>query len=121
MNSTMKIITVVLLTVVLTLGALFMIGPQIMFIVPLAIGAGITLALRRSFMSLVCFGYPLVFGLVSAYVGYFELPGYERTLAFAVSVAIGAVGVGLMALGLWKIIPSRGSKSVSEPGDHSAG
>ncbi|NCF13292.1 MAG: hypothetical protein GWP68_07945 [Verrucomicrobiaceae bacterium] len=105
----MKIITVVLLTVVLTLGALFMIGPQIVFIVPLAIGAGITL------------GYPLVFGLVSAYVGYFELPGYERTLAFAVSVAIGAVGVGLMALGLWKTIPSRGSKSVSEPGDHSAG
>ena len=88
MNSTMKIITVVLLTVVLTLGALFMIGPQIVFIVPLAIGVGITLALRRSFMSLVCFGYPLVFGLVSAYVGYFELPGYERTLAFAVSVAI---------------------------------
>jgi len=38
-------------------------------------------------------------------VGYFELPGYERTLAFAVSVVIGAVGVGLMALGLWKTIP----------------
>lgn len=112
----MKSIAVVFLTATLTASALLMIGPQIMFIVPLCILAGIIFAASRSFLSLVCFGYPLVFGLVSAYIGYCEMTDYIKTSAFAVSVAIGAVGVVLMATGLWKAMPVGATKAESRAG-----
>jgi hypothetical protein len=104
MKKIVKSIVVVLLTAILTVGAYFMIGPQIMIIVPVAIVAGIVLAFRRSFLSLVCFGYPFTFGLVSAYIGCAEIDDYARTAAFAISIVIGTVGVGLMATGLWKAL-----------------
>jgi hypothetical protein len=75
--------------------------PQTIVIVPVAIGAGIVFTLRRSFWSLVCFGYPFTFGLISAWIGYKEMPGYERTVVFAVSIGLGLVGVVLVAVGLW--------------------
>lgn len=102
MNNTIKNISVLLLTALVTAGAVLLIGPQILIIVPLAIIAGIVLAIKRSFFSLVCFGYPLTFGLVSALIGYAEMTDYTRTTAFAVSIAIGLVGAGLIAAGLWK-------------------
>jgi hypothetical protein len=108
-----KSIVVVLLTAILTAGAYFMIGPQIMVIVPVAIVAGIFFAIRRSFLSLVCFGYPFTFGLVSALIGCSEITDYERTSAFAVSIVIGVAGVGLIAAGLWKALPSRTTEKVS--------
>jgi hypothetical protein len=105
-----KSIVVVLLTAILTLGAYFMIGPQITIIVPVAIVAGIIFAFRRSFISLVCFGYPLTFGLVSAYIGCAEIDDYTQTLAFAISIVIGLVGAVLIAAGLWKALSDRTTK-----------
>ena len=90
-----------------SVGGMLMIGPQIMVIVPVAIAAGIVFALRRSFWSFVCFGYPLTFGLISAWIGYSEMPGYERTVPFAVSIGLGLVGVSLVAIGLWKVLPGK--------------
>lgn len=107
MKGITKSIVVLLLTAVLSAGSALMIGPQIMVIVPLSIVAGIVFAIRRSFLSLVCFGYPFTFGLVSALIGATEIDAYERTTAFAISVVIGLTGVGLMAAGLWKALPTR--------------
>ena len=98
------------LTALIAAGGFLMIGPQMMIIMPMAVAAGIVFALRRSFWSLVCFGYPLTFGLISAWIGYWEMPGYERTVAFGVSVALGLVGVSLIATGLWKVLPGSDGK-----------
>ncbi len=114
MNRIIKSTVAVLLTAILTAGAYFMIGPQIMIIVPVAIVAGIVFAVRRSFLSLVCFGYPLTFGLASAYIGCSEVTGYERTSPFAVSMGIGLAGVGLIATGLWTALPSGTARGVAE-------
>lgn len=93
-------------------GSLLMIGPQILFLVPVAITTGIIFAVRRSFWSAVFFGYPLTFGLTVAWIGYHETPGYQNTLSFAVSIAIGLIGLGLTALGLWHSLPNGKTKNV---------
>jgi hypothetical protein len=62
-----------------------------MFIVAAVIVVGIICVVCRSFFSLVCFGYPLSFGLLSAVIGIAEVSGYGRTLEFAASIYIGAV------------------------------
>lgn len=108
-----KISTVVLLTALIAAASLLMVGPQIMIIVPLAVVVGIVFAVLRSFWSLVCFGYPLTFALVSAWIGLMEMPGYERTVAFGVSVGLGLVGVSLIATGLWKVLPGSDDKKTS--------
>lgn len=115
MNKAIRSLVTLLLTAILTAGSALMIGPQIMIIVPAAIVAGTVFAVRRSFLSLVCFGYPFTFALASALVGRAEITNYERTTAFAVSVAIGMAGVGLMAAGLWKALPGRAA-SVQQEG-----
>jgi hypothetical protein len=105
-----RVTLVMLLTVVIAASSIVMIGPQIIVVVPVAIGAGVVFALRRSFWSLVCFGYPFTFGLVSAWIGYKEMSGYERTVAFAISIGIGLVGVVMVAVGLWKALSGRKAK-----------
>jgi len=117
MNRILKSILVLLLTAVLTAGAVFMVGPQIMVIVPAAVVAGIVFAVRRSCLSLVCFGYPFTFGLISAVIGYREMPDYARTPGFAVSIGLGLVGVGLIAAGLWKALDTtpRKANGAAEP------
>lgn len=113
MNHATKSLVVLILTALLTASAVLMIGPQIQVIVPVAIVAGVVLAIRRSFLSLVCFGYPFTFGLVSALIGYVELDGYERTTAFLVSVVIGMAGVSLITVGLWKALPGKTTGSAN--------
>jgi hypothetical protein len=120
-NAIIKSIAVVLLTTILTLGAYLMIGPQIMVIVPVAIVVGIIFASRRSFISLVCFGYPLTFGLVSAYIGCAEIDDYTQTTAFAISITFGFVGVGLIAVGLWKALPDHTTKKSNGAAIQSSG
>ncbi len=102
-----------ILSAIIAAGSIAMIGSQIMVIVPLAVVFGIFFAVRRSFWSLVCFGYPFTFGLISAWVGYKEMPGYEQTAAFSISIGIGLVGCGLIAVGLWMSLPDGKGK---EPG-----
>ena len=108
-----RIAAVLVLTAVTAAGSFLMVGPQIMIIVPVAIGAGIIFAIRRFFWALICFGYPFTFGLVSAWIGYKEMPGYERTGGFAVSIGLGLVGVSLVAMGLWKVLPGRTGRESS--------
>ena len=99
-----KRIIFLLLCFTLPACALLMIGPQIMVIAPLSLCLGIYFVFRRSFLSLVCMGYPLCFGLVSAYVGYYELKNYTSTSGFWVALGIGIVGVDLIAIGLLKTL-----------------
>jgi len=96
---------VVVLTAAAVASAIIMVGPQITVVAPLAIVLGGILAYRRSWYSLVCFGYPLLFGFISAWIGYSEMPGYERTVAFAVSISVGLGGCGMVATGLSKALP----------------
>jgi hypothetical protein len=41
------------------------------------------------------------------------VPGYERTVAFAISIGIGLVGVVMVAMGLWLALPGRNGKGTS--------
>lgn len=121
MNKMIKSIVVVFLTAILTAGACFMFGPQIFIVMLMVFLVGIVFAIRRSFLSLVCFGYPLTYGLLSAYIGYKEIADFERTSAFAVSMVIGLVGVGLIAAGLWKALPSRTTRKTNEVAEQGSG
>jgi hypothetical protein len=98
---------VLILTVAISASSILMVGPPIVLILPLAVVLGLVSALERSFWSLVCFGYPLTFGLISAWIGYTEMPGYKRSPAFVVSIGIGLIGCALIATGLWKVFHSR--------------
>jgi len=102
-----KAIAVLILSAVIVVCGMLMIGPQILVIVPVAIAAGTVFAFKRSSWSYVCFGYPLIFGLISAWIGHKEIPGYEGTMAFVVSIGLGLVGVSLIVVGLWNVLPLR--------------
>lgn len=106
-----KIALVSVLSPLIAAGSLLMIGPQILFLVPVAIITGIIFAVRRSFWSAVFFGYPLTFGLAVAWIGYHETPGYQNSMSYAVSIAIGLIGFGLIALGLWHSLPNGKTKN----------
>jgi len=103
-NLLIKRIIFLLLCLTLPACAFLMIGPQIMVIAPLSLCLGIYFVFRRSFLSLVFLGYPLCFGLVTAYVGYYELKNYTSTSEFWVALGIGIVGVDLIAVGLLKTL-----------------
>ena len=103
-NLLIKRIIFLLLCLTLPACAFLMIGPQIMVIAPLSLCLGVYFIFRRSYLSLVCLGYPLCFGLVSAYVGYYELKNYTSTSEFWVALGIGIVGVDLIAVGLLKTL-----------------
>ena len=98
---------VLILTAGIAASSILMVGPQIVLIVPLAWVLGVVFGLRRSLWSLVCFGYPFTFGLISAWIGYKEMPGYERSPAFAVSIGIGLVGCALIVMGMLKALAGR--------------
>ena len=103
-NLLIKRIIFLLLCLTLPACAFLMIGPQIMVIAPLSLCLGIYFVFRRSFLSLVFLGYPLCYGLVSAYIGYYELKNYTSTSGFWVALGIGIVGVDLIAVGLLKTL-----------------
>jgi len=109
MNRIMKSIVVLVLTIILALGSWLMFGPQIVVVASVALLAAIILAFFRSPLSLVCIGYVLSYGLLCAYIGYCEIPGYVWTLSFAIASMIGVVGVSMVAFGLWKSLPDRRS------------
>ena len=87
-----KAALVLILTVAIAASSNLMVGPQIVLLVPLTLVLGLVFALHRPFWSLVCFGYPFTLGLISPWFGYMELPGYEPSPAFAVSIGIGRFG-----------------------------
>ena len=110
----MRAMFVFILSTIIAASSILMVGPQIIVIVPLALVLGIFFAVRRSFVSLVCLGYPFTFGLIVAWAGCTEMPGYAQTLTFAVSVGIGLFACVLIAVGLWLSLPDgKGKEPVS--------
>jgi hypothetical protein len=99
-----KSILIFLLTLTVLAGSFLLIGPQIVPIVAVSFGLGIFFVFRKSFLSLVFFGYPLTFGLVSAYIGFHELDNYANDSGFWVALGIGALGTMLVFLGFWKTL-----------------
>jgi len=99
-----KSILIFLLTLTLMAGSFLLIGPQIVPIVAVSFCLGIFFVFRKSFLSLVFFGYPLTFGWVSAYIGFYELDDYINDSGFSVALGIGALGTVLVFLGFWKTL-----------------
>jgi len=99
-----KSILIFLLTLTLMAGSFLMIGPQIVPIVAVSFGLGTFFICTKSFLSLVFFGYPLTFGLVSAYIGFHELNNFTNASEFWIALGIGALGTMLVFLGFWKTL-----------------
>jgi hypothetical protein len=99
-----KSILIFLLTLTLMAGSFLMIGPQIFQIIGVSFCLGIFFVFRKSFLSIVFFGYPLTFGLVSAYIGFHELNNFANASEFWIALAIGALGTMLVFLGFWKTL-----------------
>ena len=99
-----KSILVSLVTLTLMAGSFLMIGPQILPILAVSFCLGIFFVFRKSFLSLVFFGYPLTFGLVSAYIGFYEMNNYANDSEFWIAQGIGALGTMLVFLGFWKTL-----------------
>ncbi len=100
-----RFIAVLVLSVIISLGSFLLVGPQIIFIVPLCLVAGVFCAVRRSFWSLVWIGYPFTFAGLSAWIGYKENPGYEQTSGFLISLGIGLIAYLMIIMGLWLSLP----------------
>lgn len=101
-----RVALVLALSAMVACSGILMLGPQITVIVPVALILGIFFAVRRSFGSLICFGYPLTFGLISAWVGCKEIPGYGITFEFFIVSGIGLTACVLIAVGLWQTLPA---------------
>jgi len=99
-----KSILIFLLTLTLMAGSFLLIGPQIVPIVATSFCLGIFFVFRKSFLSLVFFGYPITFGWVSAYIGLYELNDFANDSEFWVAIGIGAFGTMLVFLGFWKTL-----------------
>ena len=99
-----KSILISLLTLTLMAGSFLMIGPQIFPIIGVSFCMGIFFIFRKSLLSLVFFGYPLTFGLVSAYIGFYEMNNYANDSEFWIALGIGSLGTILVFLGFWKTL-----------------
>ena len=99
-----KSILIFLLTLTVLAGSFLLIGPQIVPIIGVSFCLGIFFVFRKSFLSLVFFGYPITFGWVSAYIGFYELDDYINGSGFWVALGIGALGTMLVFLGFWKTL-----------------
>jgi len=99
-----KRIIFILLCFSLPVASVLMFGPQLFIITPVLFCLGVFFVFRRSSLSLICFGYPLSYGLFSAYVGFHELNDYTKSNEFWVAIGIGATGAILITIGLWKIL-----------------
>ena len=102
---TRALVVCILAAIIAASAIVTMIGPPIMLTAPLALVAGGFFAFKRSFWSLVCFGYPLVFGFLSAWIGYYEMGYGFSSIPFLVAFGIGLAGMGLISTGLWKSLP----------------
>ena len=101
-NLLIKWIIFSLLSITLPVASVLMFGPQLFIITPVLFCLGVFFVFRRSFLSLICFGYPLSYGLFSAYIGFHELNDYTKAIEFWVALGIGITGATLIAFGLWK-------------------
>lgn len=100
-----KALIVFLVTAVIAVsGLVTMVGPQILITLPVVIFIGICFAFRRSSWALVFLCYPLIFGLISAWIGVSEMQSYGKSSAFYTSVGIGGIGFMGIAAGLWRIV-----------------
>jgi hypothetical protein len=99
-----KSILISLLTLTLMAGSFRMIGPQIVPIIGVSFCLGIFFVFRKSLLSLVFFGYPLTYGLVSAYIGFHELNNYANDSEFWIALGIGSLGTMLVFIGFWKTL-----------------
>ena len=99
-----KSILISLLSLTLMAGSFLMRGPQIFPIIGVSFCLGIFFVFRKSLLSLVFFGYPLTFGLVSAYIGFHELNNYANDSEFWIALGIGSLGTMLVFLGFWKTL-----------------
>ena len=99
-----KSILIFFLTLTLMAGSFLMIGPQIVPIIGVSFCMGIFFVFRKSLLSLVFLGYPLTFGLVSAYIGFHELNNFTNASEFWIALGIGALGTMLVFLGFWKTL-----------------
>jgi len=99
-----KRIIFLLLCFSLPVASVLMFGPQLFIVTPVLFCLGVFFVLRRSFLSLICFGYPFSYGLFCAYIGFHELNDYTKDTEFWVGLGIGATGAILIAIGLWKTL-----------------
>ncbi|MDG1139678.1 MAG: hypothetical protein P8N49_09200 [Opitutales bacterium] len=99
-----KSILVSLLTLTLMVGSFLMIGPQIVPMLAVSVCLGIFFVFRKSFLSLVFFGYPLTYGWVTTYIGFYELTNYTNSFGFWIGLVIAGFGTLLVFLGFWKTL-----------------
>ena len=92
-----------------------MIGPQIVLLVPAALLLGVLFTAVRSSWSWVSFGYPLTYGLVSAYIGCAEISNYYYTTGFWFCLGIGLFGLLLVARGFWLFTAANRPSTVTPP------
>ena len=96
-------------------------GPQIALMVPAALLLGVLFVGVRSSWCWVSFGYPLTFGLISAWIGCAEIPNYYYTTGFGLSLGIGLSGLLLVARGFWLITAAKSTSKGTRPSVSSVG
>ena len=101
--------------------SILMIGPQIVLMVPAALLLGVLFIAVRSSWCWVSFGYPLTFGLISAWIGCAEIPNYYYTTGFGLSLGIGLSGLSLIARGFWLMTAADKTSTGTRPSFSSVG
>lgn len=101
--------------------SILMIGPQIVLMVPAALLLGVLFVAVRSSWCWVSFGYPLTFGLISAWIGCAEIPNYYYTTGFGLSLGIGLSGLSLIARGFWLMTAADKTSTGTRPSFSSVG
>ncbi|MGC6551292.1 MAG: hypothetical protein ACON5D_18210 [Rubripirellula sp.] len=108
-------------TVLVAACSILLNGPQIVLVIPVALLLGVLFTAVRSSWSWVSFGYPLTYGLVSAYIGCAEISNYYYTTGFGLSLGIGLSGLSLIARGFWLMTAADKTSTGTRPSFSSVG